>query len=64
VVDERLRVRGTEGLRVTDASIMPFSRPATRCADDHDRAKAADIILQDAARAARSILSAPRLPTG
>lgn len=32
VVDERLRVRGVEGLRVIDASIMPTMISANTCA--------------------------------
>jgi choline dehydrogenase len=54
VVDPQLRVRGVEGLRVADASVMPAitsTNPHTTVVMIGERA--ADFITADNARAAR-----------
>ena len=59
VVDERLRVRDVERLRVIDASIMPtLVSGNTNAAAVMIGEKGSDMVLQDAAAAARVAISA------
>lgn len=52
VVDERLRVRGIDGLRIIDASVMPTMPSAnTNAATLMIAEKAADMLMEDARRA-------------
>jgi choline dehydrogenase-like flavoprotein len=53
VVDPRLRVRGVQGLRVADGSIMPFLPAINPCITTMMIGeKCADMVIEDAGRTA------------
>ena len=55
VVDPRLRVRGVQGLRVADGSIMPFLPAINPCITTMMIGeKCADMLIQDARRRRQS----------